>query len=65
MSAAANAAGYLHSHGLLPLAEAQAQVDADTSLRSAAQVSRLPAKQPRAPRIEYRKRRVYVMPAAA
>jgi|RhiMetdeSRZDD1v2_1073273.scaffolds.fasta_scaffold5268943_1 hypothetical protein len=65
MSAAANAAGYLYSHGLLPLTEVQAQGDTDGAPRSAVAVSPLPVKQSRVPRIEYRKRRVYVMPAAA
>ena len=65
MSAAANAAGYLCAHGLLPLPRVQDQIDADTSPRSVAKARSLPAKQPRAPRIEYRKRRAYVLPAAA
>ena len=65
MSAAANAAGYLCAHGLLPLPRVQTQVAADTTPRNAAQPSALPAKPSRAPRIEYRKRRVYVLPAAA
>lgn len=65
MSAAANAAGYLSAHGLLPLAEVQAQVDAECAPRTAKKAAPLRAKQPRAPRIEYRKRRAYVMPAAA
>ena len=70
MSAAANAAGYLCTHGLLPLASVQAQIDADTSRRRPQKVPSLPARrpsplatQPRTPRIEYRKRRVVPVPA--
>lgn len=65
MSAAANAAGYLCIHGLLPLAQVRAQAAVKSSARSAAEVSSLPTKQPRSPRILYRKRRVYALPAAA
>ncbi len=61
MSAAANAAGYLCAHSLLPLAQVQTQIDADTS-RPSAKSRSLP---PKPPRIEYRKRRVFVLPAAA
>ena len=64
MSAAANAAGYLCAHSLLPLAQVQTQIDADTS-RPSAKSRSLPPKPSRAPRIEYRKRRVFVLPAAA
>jgi hypothetical protein len=58
MSAAANAAGYLYIHRLLPgTVQAEPKI---VERRAAPQ----PDKQPRTPKIEYRKRRVCVMPAA-
>jgi hypothetical protein len=79
MSAAANAAGYLYAHGQLPMSDLNAQVDVDSSHRTPkSQSSRRPEpktvpsqgqtqplKQARTPRIEYRKRRLYLVPSAA
>ena len=63
MSAAANAAGYLYAHGQLPVSE-NTQADAEPPQRAAPARSEA-VKQPRAPKIEYRKRRAYALPAAA
>jgi hypothetical protein len=64
MSAAANAAGYLYAHRLMHGAAQPAPKN--VAPRAA---PRPPENQeqprPRAPRIEYRKRRVCVMPEAA
>lgn len=79
MSAAANAAGYLYAHDQLPESDLNAQVELKSSHRTAkSQSSRRlepktvpsqgqsePLKQARAPRIEYRKRRLYPLPSAA
>ena len=79
MGAAANAAGYLYAHGQLPMSGLNAQVDAESSHHTAeSQSSRRlepktvlwqgqsqPLKQVRTPRIEYRKRRFYLLPSAA
>jgi hypothetical protein len=72
MSAAANAAGYLYAHGQLPVSDRDAQVDVESSHRTAKpqpcrplepktavrEGQSQPVKQLRTPRIEYRKRRV-------
>jgi len=63
MSAAANAAGYLYAHGHLAASDVDAQVHAAKPAPSPEQSK--PVAQVRAPRIEYRKRRLYAMPAAA
>jgi hypothetical protein len=76
MSAAANAAGYLFAHNLLPLSDPNAQADAEHSHRTAksepskraepktvlSQAQPEPLKQVRKPRIEYRKRRNLLLP---
>ncbi len=76
MSAAANAAGYLFAHNLLPLSDPGAQPDAEHSHRTAksepskrpepkavlSQAQPEPLKQVRKPRIEYRKRRSLLLP---
>jgi hypothetical protein len=76
MSAAANAAGYLYAHGLLPLSDANAQADAERSHRTAksepskrlkpksvlSEPQPEPLKQVRKPRVEYRKRRILLLP---
>lgn len=64
MSAAANAAGYLYAHGLLPVSNVDGRVDAPRPHRTVKPQPE-PPKQARAPRIEYRKRRFYPMPSAA
>jgi len=61
MSAAANAAGYLYVHGGLAAAEPSSQTGAPSQPQRDAQS----AKQSRTTKIEYRKRRVYPLPAAA
>jgi hypothetical protein len=77
MSAAANAAGYLYAHGLLPVSDPNAQADAERSRRTAksqpsrrvepetvlSQAQPEPLKQVRTPRIEYRKRRIRRVPS--
>jgi hypothetical protein len=79
MSAAANAAGYLFAHNLLPLPDASAQTDTERSQRTAksepskwlepktvlSQARPEPLKQVRKPRIEYRKRRSFPLPSSA
>ena len=79
MSAAANAAGYLYAHGKLPVSDLEAQVDVASPHHTAKSPSlrrvepktvpyqdqSQPLKQARAPRIEYRKRRCYLLPTAA
>jgi hypothetical protein len=79
MSAAANAAGYLFAHNLLPLSDPNAQADAQHSHRTAkpepsrrlepktvlSQAQPEPLKQVRKPRIEYRKRRYFPRPSSA
>jgi len=79
MSAAANAAGYLYAHGLLPMSHIDAQVDAERPQRTQKSQSSSRAqpnsaspqdqstllKRVRSPRIEYRKRRLYALPSAA
>jgi hypothetical protein len=60
MSAAANAAGYLYIHRLLP-----GTVQPEPKIVARRAVPQPPDKQPRTPRIEYRKRRVCVMPTPA
>jgi hypothetical protein len=70
MSAAANAAGYLYAHGQLPMGDLNAPVKPARSHSAAKSESsrRLepqPLKQPRTPRIEYRKRRFYPLPSAS
>jgi hypothetical protein len=66
MSAAANAAGYLYAHGHLGVPDLNAQVDAARSMKSAPSPGQTkPVEQLRAPRIEYRKRRLYALPSAA
>jgi hypothetical protein len=79
MSAAANAAGHLYAHGQLPMCDLNAPVNPERSHSAAKSESsrRLepksapwqgqsqPLKQPRTPRIEYRKRRFYPLPSAA
>jgi hypothetical protein len=79
MSAAANAAGYLYAHGLLPESGLDTQADAASPHDKAkSQSSRRmepenpayqgqsqPVKTLRRPRIEYRKRRSYLSPSAA
>jgi len=79
MSAAATAAGYLYAHGRLPISDSSGQVDAESShnMAEAQSCGRLepkvvptqgqsqPVKQVRTPRIEYRKRRYYPLPAVA
>jgi hypothetical protein len=79
MSAAATAAGYLYAHNRLPVAELNRQAGAErrhcaaasqpssrAELRTASRHAEPhPAKDARAPRIEYRKRRIYPVPAAA
>jgi hypothetical protein len=61
MSAAANAAGYLYAHGLLPVSDAQADEPVDVLQWGQSQ----PLKLVSPPRIEYRKRRFYALPSAA
>jgi hypothetical protein len=56
MSAAANAAGYLYAHRLLPETVPAEQTIVER--RAAPQ----PEKQPRTPKIEYRKRRLLLVP---
>lgn len=63
MSAAANAAGYLYAHRLLP-GTAQAEPK-NVSRRALPRPDKEKQPQPRAPKIEYRKRRACVMPEAA
>jgi hypothetical protein len=74
MSAAANAAGYLYAHGKLPVSNPGAQANAASSqhtARSQSSIRVLPqtqsptVKPAAAPRIEYRKRRLYALPSAA
>ena len=62
MSAAANAAGYLYAHRLLP-GTAQREPK-NVAPRAAPRPDKQEQPQPRVPRIEYRKRRV-LMPEAA
>jgi hypothetical protein len=76
MSAAANAAGYLFAHNLLPLSDPSAQADAEHSHSKAksepskhpepntvlSQAQPEPLKEVRKPRIEYRKRRSLLLP---
>jgi hypothetical protein len=76
MSAAANAAGYLYAHGLLPVSDPDAQADTGRSHRSAksqpsgrlepktvlSQPQPEPLKQVLKPRVEYRKRRILLLP---
>lgn len=66
MSAAANAAGYLYAHRLLPgTAQPERNVAArNVAPRAAPQPDKQEQRQPRAPRIEYRKRRVLMREAA-
>jgi hypothetical protein len=76
MSAAANAAGYLYAHRLLP-ENAQRQPETGhaeqknvaqrASPRSivAQRAAPQPDKQPRTPKIEYRKRRLLLVPETA
>ena len=61
MSAAANAAGYLHAHGLLPPSDQG--LPEPKRIRSQARSE--PPRPMRTPRIQYRKRRNYRMPSAA
>ena len=72
MSAAANAVGYLYAHGRLAAAEPSSQTAAPSQPTKRAQpTSPAPqrdaqsAKQPGTTKIEYRKRRVYPLPAVA
>jgi hypothetical protein len=71
MSAAANAAGYLYAHRLLPgtaqaeprnVARRPAPQPERSNVAAEPQADKRP--QPRAPRIEYRKRRVLMREAA-
>ena len=61
MSAAANAAGYLYAHGLLPVSDTQADEPEGVLQQDQSQ----PPKLVSPPRIEYRKRRFYALPSAA
>jgi hypothetical protein len=60
MSAAANAAGYLYARGQLPT-----ESSPHTAKSVPSQGQSEPLKQVRTPRIEYRKRRSYLLPSAA
>jgi hypothetical protein len=68
MSAAATAAGYLYAHDRLPAA---GQPAAGHNSRPVAEerpqraAESQPVIEPRTPRIEYRKRRLYALPAPA
>ena len=70
MSAAANAAGYLYAHRLSPgsapteLKVVARQAAPQPVEQPQAAKRQQPVKQPRTPRIEYRKRRLFVVPAA-
>jgi len=64
MSAAATAAGYLYARGRLSGAGFDGQVDAECSHHAAEDESQ-PFKGASTPRIEYRKRRSYLLPSAA
>jgi hypothetical protein len=59
MSAAANAAGYLYFHGELPVPQARRDLSAPRAVQLKS------VDQPRAPKVEYRKRRVYSVPSTA
>ena len=79
MSAAANAAGYLYLNGRLSIPEVDRKIDAERShCKAESRSSRRPepkadlrqdqsqpVKETRMPRIEYRKRRLYLLPSAA
>jgi hypothetical protein len=69
MSAAANAAGYLYVHGRVPASDpgtrgSGAHGAAQTSAERPAPAQPQAAKPPRTPKIEYRKRRLYLVPSS-
>ncbi len=64
MSAAATAAGYLYARGRQSGAGFDGRVDAERSHHAAEDESQ-PFKEASTPRIEYRKRRSYLLPSAA
>jgi hypothetical protein len=75
MSAAATAAGYLYARGRLAKSDLNGQVDTASSVHTQSQSRRLepkvvlrqgqsqPVKPARTPRIEYRKRRFWLVPS--
>jgi hypothetical protein len=67
MSAAANAAGYLYAHDQLPKSDLNRQPDPRQPEPNVvpSQDQARPVKQARTPRIEFRKRRLYLLPSAA
>jgi hypothetical protein len=66
MSAAANAAGYLFAHGRVPASDRGAEGFAkNAAAESPAPAQSKPVKPVRTPKIEYRKRRLYLVPSAA
>ena len=62
MSAAANAAGYLYVHGQLPVSDLNTRAEAARPEHTA-RAQQQPVKQTRTPKIQYRKRRSYDLPA--
>jgi hypothetical protein len=65
MSAAANAAGYLYARGQLSVSDPKT-VEAESSPHAAQPRSSRPSEpKVRAPKVEYRKRRLYALPSAA
>jgi hypothetical protein len=65
MSAAANAAGYLYVHGRMLASDHGPQGFAENSPERPAPAQSKPVKPVRTPKIEYRKRRLYLVPSTA